>query len=65
MFLNCDAVGSKIIGALEIIRVKKLVPNAVLRNEYCNRIFYAYFLQGRIKILNICFHLCSVVRKFM
>ena len=27
-------VGSKIILALEIIRVKKLIPNAVLGNKY-------------------------------
>ena len=30
-------VDSKIIAALEIIRVKKLIPNAVLLNEYLSR----------------------------
>ena len=31
---NYDTIGSKIIRALEIIRVKKLISNAVLCNIY-------------------------------
>ena len=35
IFMFLRTVGSKIIRALEIIRVKKPIPNAVLWNKFC------------------------------
>ena len=46
-------VGSKIIRALEIIRVKKLMPNAVLWNKFLSsHDLYAYIVYNKYKMIN-------------
>ena len=49
-------VGSKIIRALQIIRIKKLIPNAILGNNFCQvmifRLCTVYNKRKMIKIGN-------------
>ena len=49
-----NTVGSKIIRALEVIRVKKRIPNAVYERNICEvmifRIYTAYYKHEMIKI---------------